>query len=90
MYQHKFNVGQEVVLFNSVSGEIEKDYVFAVLFAPKGEQAESGSDLAKKIEEGKTVVTEEYQTLQHGIVGGAQLFASEAECKEYYRAFFAE
>lgn len=93
MYENRFSVGDVVVLFNSVSGEIEHDSVFGVLFVPvqaKGKERDDSKTIAEQIEAGLLEVKEQYQTLQHGIVDAGLLFASEEECREWYRKFFAE
>lgn len=92
MLENKFSVGDHVVLFNSVSGEIEHDSVFGVLFVPvsvKGKNRDESKTIAEQIEAGLLEVKEQYQTLQHGIVNAELLFADEERCKEFYRGLFA-
>lgn len=93
MYQNKYSVGDHVVLFNSVSCEIEHDSVYGVLFVPiavEGKQRDESKTIAEQIEAGLLEVKEQYQTLKHGIVNAELLFGSEEECRSYYRTFFAE
>lgn len=93
MYQNRYDVGQHVCLFNSVSGKIEHDSVYGVLFVPlvvEGQQRDESKTIAEQIKDGVLEVREQYQTLQHGIVGAELLFESEEECKEFYRELFAK
>ena len=81
-----------MALFNSISGQIEHDTVFCVLFAPitaEGKEKDESKSIAEQIAEGQMEVHEQYQTLQHGIVDAGILFGSDEECKEYYRELFA-
>ena len=92
MYKNKYSVGQHVCLFNSVSGKIEHDSVYGVLFVPiavEGKQRDESKTIAEQIEAGLLEVKEQYQTLQHGIVNAEVLFTDEEECKEFYRGLFA-
>ena len=89
----KFSVGQEVVLFNSISCRFEKDQVFGVLHVPvplEGVEQHRDKGIAKQLEDGEVEVREQYQTLQHQIVDGDVLFASEEECREYYKQLMLE
>lgn len=83
----KFNVGQPVYLFNSVSGKIEKDVVYGILYVPrKGDAPISAEDLSK----GDYEVCEQYQTLQHQILDAGVLFDTEADCRAFYRNYFSD
>lgn len=83
----KFNVGQPVYLFNSVSGKIEKDVVYGILYVPrKGDAPISAEDLSK----GDYEVCEQYQTLQHAILDAGVLFDTEADCRAFYRNYFSD
>lgn len=90
----KFKCGQHVWLFNSLSMRIEEDYVYGALFVPvavEGVQQDSGKSIQEKLDAGQMEVKEQYQLCGHqGIVDAEVLFASEEECREAYRAFFAE
>lgn len=88
----KFSVGQRVFLFNSISMEIESDDVYAILFVPVPvEGKDGGGDLsiAQKVEKGFLEVKEQYQLAGHqGVLDAECLFASEADCRAYFREFF--
>lgn len=90
----KFECGQRVWLFNSLSMRIEEDDVYGALFVPvvvEGVAQDSGKSIKEKLEAGQMEVKEQYQLCGHqGIVDSDVLFASEDECKAAYRAFFAE
>lgn len=89
----KFNCGDRVFLFNSLSLRIESDDVYGALFVPQpveGVAQESGKSIKEKIDAGQMAVREQYQLCSHqGIVDADVLFASEEECRDYYRKFFA-
>lgn len=89
----KFQVGQRVYLFNSLSLEIESDDVYGILFVPvavDGVEQDSGKSIAEKIDAGQMAVKEQYQLCQHqGIVDAECLFASEDECRTFFREFFS-
>lgn len=89
----KFNVGQRVCLFNSLSLEIESDFVYAVLFAPVAvadKEQHQSEELSKRIAAGELEVREQYQLARHqGVLDGDCLFASEEECRAFYRKFFS-
>lgn len=89
----KFQCGQHVWLFNSLSMRIEEDDVYGALYVPvpvEGEVQDSGKSIAEKIGAGQMEVREQYQLCGHqGIVDADVLFASEDECREAYRRFFA-
>lgn len=89
----KFECGQRVWLFNSLSMRIEEDDVYGALFVPvavEGVQQDSGKSIQEKLDAGQMEVKEQYQLCGHqGIVDADVLFASEEECREAYRAFFA-
>lgn len=89
----KFKCGQHVWLFNSLSMRIEEDDVYGALFVPvavEGVQQDSGKSIQEKLDAGQMEVKEQYQLCGHqGIVDADVLFASEEECREAYRAFFA-
>lgn len=88
----KFNVGQKVYLFNSVSMSIEEDSVYAVLFVPiakPGVAQDSSKSLQEKLSSGQMEVHEQYQlSLHQGVLDASCLFASEDECKAFFRDFF--
>lgn len=89
----KFNPGDRVFLFNSLSMRIEEDDVYGCLFVPvpvEGNVQDSGKSVGEKIAAGQMEVKEQYQLCGHqGIVDAEVLFASEEECREAYRKFFA-
>ena len=89
----KFKPGDHVFLFNSLSWTVEEDDIYGALFVPvpvEGVTQDSGARIAEKIEKGQMKVQEQYQLCSHqGIVDADVLFASEAECREAYRKFFA-
>lgn len=83
----KFNVGDSVTIFNSISCEFEQDTVYGVLYVPiANPEVEQHTDktIAQRIEDGEMVVHEQYQTLQHQIVDAGVLFADEAEARKFY------
>lgn len=89
----KFSIGQDVVLFNGVSMQVEHDVVFAVLVAPvpaEGEQFDANVNIAEALAEGKLSVKEQYQLQRHqGLLEEGILFESEEELRKYYREFFS-
>lgn len=89
----KFNVGQRVYLFNSLSLKIESDFVYAVLYAPvpvEEKEQHQMWDLKKRIDEGELEVHEQYQLSRHqGVLDVDCLFASEEECVNFYAVFFS-
>lgn len=91
-HMSKFNVGQRVYLFNSLSMRIEEDDVYGALFVPvpvDGVQQDSGKSIAEKLEAGQMKVQEQYQLCGHqGIVDAEVLFASREECVAWYREWF--
>lgn len=95
IFKHmKFEIGQRVYLFNSLSCKIEEDDVHAILFVPmavEGVLQDSGKSIAEKIEAGQMKVQEQCQLCGHqGIVDVDVLFASPEECKEFYSEFFSK
>lgn len=92
-HMSKFNVGQRVYLFNSLSMRIEEDDVYGALYVPvavEGVQQDSGKSIAEKLEAGQMKVQEQYQLCAHqGIVDAEVLFASREECVAWYREWFA-
>ena len=87
----KFEVGQRVYLFNSLSMSIESDDVYGVLYVPEpaeGREQHPDKSFAERIANGEQVVSEKVQTLQHQIIDAAVLFESEEDCLAYYRDFF--
>lgn len=90
----KFQCGDHVFLFNSLSMRIEEDDVYGALFIPvaiEGVQQDSSKSIAEKIKAGQMKVQEQYQLCGHqGIVDADVLFASDGECREAYRKFFSE
>lgn len=83
----KFNVGDEIVIFNSISCEFEKDTVYGILFVPitnPEKTQHNDKSIAERLEAGEMTVREQYQTLQHQIVDAEVLFASEDEAREFY------
>lgn len=92
-HMSKFNVGQRVYLFNSLSMRIEEDDVYGALYVPvpvDGVQQDSGKSIAEKLEAGQMKVQEQYQLCGHqGIVDAEVLFASREECVAWYREWFA-
>lgn len=89
----KFSCGQRVYLFNSLSMRIEEDEVYGCLYVPvpvEGVTQDSGKSVSEKLGCGQLVVAEQYQLCGHqGIVDADVLFASEEDCREAYRRFFA-
>lgn len=93
MKQSKFNVGQEVFLFNSISLKVERDEVYGILYVPEeveGVEQHPDKSFAERIANGEQHVVEKVQTLQHQMVDAGVLFASEEECVKFYRDFFAQ
>ena len=90
----KFQVGQKVFLFNSISMKVENDDVYAILFVPvavEGKEQEAGKRIEDLLKDGQMEVKEQYQLTSHqGVLDAKCLFASEEECKKYFRGFFAE
>lgn len=90
----KFKVGESVCLFNSLSMTFEKDVVYAVLYAPvpvDGKEQHADKDLEKRLADGELEVREQYQLTRHqGVLDVDCLCASEEECRERYRKFFAK
>ncbi len=89
----KFKPGDHVFLFNSLAWKVEEDDIYGALFVPVPVEgaASGGASIKEKIEKGQMKVQEQYQLCSHqGIVDADVLFASEAECREAYRKFFAE
>lgn len=88
----KFQCGQKVFLFNSLSVKIEEDDVYGALFVPvavEGVKQDSGKSIAEKLKAGQMKVQEQYQLAGHqGIVDAEVLFASEDECRKFYAEFF--
>lgn len=89
----KFQCGDHVFLFNSLSMRIEEDDVYGALFIPvaiEGVQQDSGKSIAEKIKAGQMKVQEQYQLCGHqGIVDADVLFASREDCVAWYKEFFA-
>lgn len=89
----KFSIGQEVVLFNGVSMQMEHDVVFAVLVAPvpaEGVAFDANVDVAEALGDGRLEVKEQYQLQHHqGLLDENILFESEEACRKYYREFFS-
>lgn len=89
----KFSIGQDVVIFNGVSMEMEHDVVFAVLMAPVpvgGKAFDANVDVAKELEEGGMEVKAQYQLQRHqGLLDENILFESEDALRAYYREFFS-
>lgn len=93
--EHKFNVGQTVYFFNSLSKKIESEIVYGVLFIPylkagKTAEPDVAGNFAARLAAGDYEIHEQYQTLKNQIMDADVLFASEAECRDYWRAFFTE
>lgn len=88
----KYEIGQEVFLFNAVSQEIEKDEVFAVLYSPdpaKGESINPMEPVSKSLEKGDVVLDYRYQLQHHqGLLEEKILFGSEEELKAFFLEFF--
>ena len=90
----KFKVGQRVYLFNSLAMKVEEDDVYGVIYVPvpvEGVTQDSSLGIQQKLDAGQMEVKEQYQLSGHqGIVDVDVLFASEEECRAFYRQFFAE
>lgn len=90
----KFKVGQAVCLFNSVSLKIEHDEVFAILVAPQaveGKTIDSQKEISKSLAAGEAEVKVQYQLQYHqGILDEEVLFASEDDCRGFFREFFSK
>lgn len=88
----KYEIGQEVFLFNAVSQEIEKDEVYAVLYSPvpaKGEPINPMEPVSKSLEKGDVVLDYRYQLQHHqGLLEEKILFGSEDELKDFFLEFF--
>jgi hypothetical protein len=83
----KFNIGDTVYLFNSISCEVEQDTVYAVLYAPIADtrvEQHTEKSFKERIELGEMKVHEQCQTLQHQIVDSEILFESPEKAKAYY------
>lgn len=91
--ERKFECGERVYLFNSLSCEVEEDLVYGALFVPvavEGSGSGDGKSIAEKLAAGQMEVREQYQLCSHqGIVDAGVLFHSEEECREFYRELFA-
>jgi len=84
----RHEIGKEVVLFNSMSLQFEKDVVYGVLYIPvpkEGAEQSAGAEFADRFARGEMVVKEQCQTLQHQIVDADLLFDSEEECRVFYK-----
>lgn len=89
--EHKFNVGQTVYFLNGLTGKVESDVVYGVLFIPMLKEGKTAKpDFAAQIAEGDYEVKEQYQTLKHQIMDVGGLFASEAACLAYWKTWFSE
>ena len=92
--KYKFEPGDHVFLFNSLSMRIEDDDVYGALFVPvpvEGVQQDSSKSIKEKIAAGQMKVQEQYQLCAHqGIVDAEVLFASEDECRKFYAEFFSK
>lgn len=90
----KFEIGQRVYLFNSISMRIESDDVYAALYVPvavDGVEQDGGKSVAEKLAAGMLRVQEQYQLCSHqGVIDAEVLFASEEECRAWFRGFFSE
>ena len=90
--KYKFEPGNHVFLFNSLSMRIEEDDVYGVLFIPvpaESVQQDSGKSIKDKIAAGQMKVQEQYQLCGHqGIVDADVLFASREDCVAWYKKFF--
>lgn len=90
----KYQVGQRVYLFNSLAMRIESDEVYAELRIPvlaEGKSADDAKGIGGMVKEGIMVVKEQYQLAKHqGVLDEDMLFASEEDCKAWFRKFFAE
>ena len=88
----KFEIGQRVYLFNSLSCKIEEDDVYGILFVPvavEGVQQDSGKSIKDKVASGEMQVKEQCQLCGHqGILDAEVLFASEEACRKFYAEFF--
>lgn len=89
----KFQVGQRVHLFNSLSLVIEEDEVYGIVYVPvakEGVEQISGKPVSEKLKDGEVEVHEQYQLCGHqGVLEADCLFATEDECREFYRKFFS-
>lgn len=91
----KFNVGQDVVIFNGVTMQMEHDEVFAVLLAPgpaeEGTELDPRKNISDALQDGEVVVRPQYQLQHHqGLLDENILFESEEACKKYYLEFFSK
>lgn len=88
----KYEIGQEVFLFNAVSQEIEKDEVFAVLYSPvptNGEPINAMEPISESLKKGNVALDYRYQLQHHqGLLEERILFGSEDELKEFFLEFF--
>ena len=88
----KFQCGQHVWLFNSLSMRIEEDDVYGALYVPvpvEGVPQDSGKSISERIAVGQMEVREQYQLCGHqGIVDVGVLFASREECVARYKEYF--
>lgn len=90
----KFELGQRVYLFNSISMKVESDDVYARLYVPvpvEGAEQDGGKSVAEKLAAGLAREQEQYQLCSHqGVLDAEVLFASAADCRAWYRGFFAD
>lgn len=88
----KFECGQRVWLFNSLSMRIEEDDVYGALYVPvpvEGVAQDSGKSVSEKLACGQMEVREQYQLCGHqGIVDAGVLFSSREECVAWYKGYF--
>lgn len=83
MIEVKFDLLSEVVYFNTATGVVEKAKVKGVQIVPTGiSKDEKGEDVL----EGLVL----YQTMEGVMLSEQECFASEGECKEFYRKLFVE
>lgn len=88
--ESKFKVGQTVYFLNGLTGKVETDVVYGVLYIPVLKEGKTGEpDFAAQIARGDYEVREQYQTLKHQIMDVGGLFASEEECLSHWRDFFS-
>lgn len=80
----KFALCEKVFFFNTATRRIEKAEIKGIQVVPTG--ISKGEDGENRLD-GCVVF---YSTVEGAVLSGNEVFASEEECRETYRKFFAE
>ncbi len=79
-------------MFNGVAMQMEHDEIFAIMVAPmpvQGKEVDPRKPISESLKAGDLVVGVQYQLQHHqGLLEEKILFASEEECKAFFREFF--